>query len=183
MTDKNNNTVNAHISQSLTSKVEDLVKVFSKNYEINRPFCNRVMVKVPRTELLAIETRKQMFYKEQEFKLTKDTDFETLRISACDFWGLNQEEYSLYDDKMSHLMALNNHINHPAHSVSDYFEILKKRYPSLYLLKDELEKPEIKDNDVKNSAKIAVNNTSKTGKNLLHMVESNDKKAIEEIEI
>ena len=57
------------------------------------------MVKVPRTELLQIETRKQMFYKEQEFKLAKTTDFETLRLSCCDFWGLDRDSYSLYDNQ------------------------------------------------------------------------------------
>ena len=41
-------------------------------------------------------------------------------------------------------MALNEDEHHPAHSVSDYFEVLKMRYPSLFLLRDELEKPEIK---------------------------------------
>ena len=33
-------------------------------------------------------------------------------------------------------MALNSDNKHPAHTVSDYFEVLKMRYPSLYLLKD-----------------------------------------------
>ena len=41
-------------------------------------------------------------------------------------------------------MALNEDEHHPAHSVSDYFEVLKMRYPSLFLLRDELEKPEVK---------------------------------------
>jgi len=37
-------------------------------------------------------------------------------------------------------MALNSDEHHPAHTVSDYFEVLKMRYPSLFLLKDELER-------------------------------------------
>ena len=64
---------------------------------MTRPYCNRVMVKVPRTELLKIETRKQIIYLEQEFKLTKDTDFPTLNKMCCDFWGLDAANYSLYD--------------------------------------------------------------------------------------
>lgn len=54
-------------------------------------------------------------------------------------------------------MALNQDEHHPAHSVSDYFEVLKVRYPALYLLKNELEKPdsiEQLDQKVKDSAKI-----------------------------
>ena len=42
-------------------------------------------------------------------------------------------------------MALNEDDHHMAHTVSDYFEVLKMRYPSLFLLRDELEKTEIKD--------------------------------------
>ena len=96
---------------------------------MTRPYCNKVMVKVPKTELLQIETRKQVVYLEQEFKLTKDTNFVTLRDMCCDFWGLKRENYSLYDAKFGHLMALNSDERHPAHSVSDYFEVLKMRYP------------------------------------------------------
>lgn len=96
------------------------------------------MVKVPKTELLQIQTRKQVVYLEQEFKLTKDTNFEILKDMCCDFWGLKKDSYSLYDAKFGHLMALNEDEYHPAHSVSDYFEVLKVRYPSLFLLKDEL---------------------------------------------
>ena len=58
---------------------------------MTRPYCNKVMVKVPKTELLQIETRKQVVYLEQEFKLTKDTNFVTLRDMCCDFWGLKRE--------------------------------------------------------------------------------------------
>jgi len=64
--------------------------VFNKEFTITRPYCNRVTVKVPKTELLQIETRKQVVYLEQEFKLTKDTNFDTLRNMCCDFWGLNR---------------------------------------------------------------------------------------------
>jgi hypothetical protein len=94
------------------------------------------MVKVAKTELLQIESQKQTVYLEQEFKLTKDTDFEVLRDMCCHFWSLDKKYYSLYDSKFNHLMALNSDEHHPAHTVSDYFEVLKMRYPSLYLLKD-----------------------------------------------
>ena len=53
-------------------------------------------------------------------------------------------------------MALNADEHHPAHSVSKYFEVLKMRYPSLFLLRDELEKPEIRDADQKASATINI---------------------------
>ena len=119
--------------------------MFQKDFTMTRPYCNRVMVKVPKTELLKIETRKQIVYLEQEFKLTKETDFPTLKDMCCDFWGLENSNYSLYDQKLGHLMALNIDEHHAAHTVSDYFEVLKLRYPSLFLLRDELEKPEIKE--------------------------------------
>ena len=51
-------------------------------------------------------------------------------------------------------MALNEDKAHPAHSVSDYFEVLKMRYPSLYLFKDQLEMKEITEALQKESAKI-----------------------------
>ena len=41
-----------------------------------------------------------------------------------------------------------------AHTVSDYFEVLKMRYPSLFLLRDELEKTDIKDLNQLESATI-----------------------------
>ena len=62
---------------------------------------------------------------------------------CCDFWGLESRNYSLYDTKFGHLMALNANEHHPAHSVSDYFEVLKMRNPSLYLLRNEREKRKI----------------------------------------
>ena len=52
-------------------------------------------------------------------------------------------------------MALNEDEHHPAHTVSDYFEVLKMRYPSLFLLRDELEKPEIKAQQQIESATIS----------------------------
>ena len=74
---------------------------------MERPYCNKVMVKVAKTELLKIDTQKQTVYLEQEFKLTKSTDFMTLKDMCCDFWGLNRDHFSLYDSKFGHLMALN----------------------------------------------------------------------------
>lgn len=111
------------------------------------------MVKVRKTELLQIETRKQIIYLEQEFKLTKKTNFETLKDMCCDFWGLESNNYSLYDTKFGHLMALNANEHHPAHSVSDYFEVLKMRNPSLFLLRNEREKTK-PDDEQKKSAII-----------------------------
>ena len=40
-------------------------------------------------------------------------------------------------------MALNEDQAHPAHSVSDYFEVLVVRYPSLYLQRDKRDLEEI----------------------------------------
>ena len=51
-------------------------------------------------------------------------------------------------------MALNEDLDHPAHSVSDYFEVLKLRYPSLYLFKDMLERDKIVETIQKEAAKI-----------------------------
>lgn len=55
---KNNQTINKHIHESLSRKVEEIVDVFKKDFSMTRPYCNRVMVKVPKTELLQIQTRK-----------------------------------------------------------------------------------------------------------------------------
>ena len=44
--------------------MEDLIEVFKKDFSMTRPYCNKVMVKVPETELLQIETRKQVVYLE-----------------------------------------------------------------------------------------------------------------------
>ena len=49
---KNNQTINKHIHESLSRKVEEIVDVFKKDFSMTRPYCNRVMVKVPKTELL-----------------------------------------------------------------------------------------------------------------------------------
>lgn len=155
MVKKNNATINKHINQSLSHKVEDLIQVFQKDFSLVRPYCNKVMVKVARTELLQIDNNKQAVYLEQEFKLTKETNFETLKDMCCHFWGLNEDKYSLYDSKFGHLMALNSDEHHPAHTVSDYFEVLKIRYPSLFLLKDELDRNELfKNREQKLSAVI-----------------------------
>ena len=51
-------------------------------------------------------------------------------------------------------MALNQDEHHLAHTVSNYFEALKMRYPSLFLLRDEREKPEIKEQVQKDSCEI-----------------------------
>ena len=131
-----------------------------------RPYCNKVMVKVARTELLQIDNKKQAVYLEQEFKLTKETNFETLKDMCCQFWGLNQDKYSLYDSKFGHLMALNSDVHHPAHTVSDYFEVLKIRYPSLFLLKDELERNDenkFKNREQKQSVTINKNGSGSGG--------------------
>ena len=50
-------------------------------------------------------------------------------------------------------MALNDDLAHPAHSVSDYFEVLVVRYPSLYLLRDKRDLEEISEAQ-KESSKI-----------------------------
>ncbi len=120
-------------------------------------------------------TRKQVVYLEQEFKLTKITNFVTLKDMCCDFWGLKRENYSLYDAKFGHLMALNSDQYHPAHSVSDYFEVLKMRYPSLYLLKDERTRTKIEEN-AKASVTINAPN-SRSGANPDNGVESSQSKA------
>jgi len=80
---------------------------------------------------------------------------------CCDFWGLKRDSYSLYDAKFGHLMALNEDEYHPAHSVSNYFEVLKVRYPSLFLLKDERSRPEIK--NVEQLASATISNASRRG--------------------
>ena len=49
---RNTQTVNKYIQASLSRKVENLVEVFNKEFTITRPYCNRVTVKVPKTELL-----------------------------------------------------------------------------------------------------------------------------------
>lgn len=149
---------------------------------MTRPYCNKVMVKVPQTELLKIETKKQVIYLEQEFKLTKDTDFPTLNKMCCDFWGLDHNNYSLYDQKYGHLMALNQDEHHLAHTVSNYFEALKMRYPSLFLLRDELEKVEIKDLVQKESAEIKAKR-GKGNSNQFNLIESKDSRADKEAAI
>lgn len=55
---RNQATINKYIHAQLSRKVEELVEVFNKEFTITRPYCNKVTVKVPKTELLQIETRK-----------------------------------------------------------------------------------------------------------------------------
>ena len=55
------------------------MEVFRKDFMLTRPYCNKVTVKVPKTELLKISSKKQIVYLEQEFKLDKETDFFTLK--------------------------------------------------------------------------------------------------------
>ena len=140
------------------------------------------MVKVAKTELLQIETAKQTVYLEQEFKLTKETNFKTLRDMCCDFWGLKRENYSLYDSKFGHLMALNLDDHHPAHTVSNYFEVLKMRYPSLFLLKDEVEKAELFKNPAQKQS-VTIDGPKGKGSGAGGFLESDDKKKDKEAEI
>ena len=49
---KKNQMIQDHIKKTLTAKVEDLIEVFRKEYTNQRPYCNKVMVKVRKTELL-----------------------------------------------------------------------------------------------------------------------------------
>ena len=51
-------------------------------------------------------------------------------------------------------MALNVDEYHPCHSVSQYFTVLKLRFPQLFLMKDEKQKQEIKNPFQKASAKV-----------------------------
>ena len=106
-----------------------------------RPYCNEVTVKVANSALMQNARRKEV-YVEQPFKITNDTSFEMLRDMSCEFWGLNKDEYSLYDQQFGHLMALNAEITHPVYRVPSYFEALKMRYPLLYLRKDNIEEQE-----------------------------------------
>ena len=59
-------------------------------------------------------------------------------------------------------MALNEDEYHPCHSVSQYFTVLKLRFPQLFLMKDERQCQEIKNPFQKASAKI-VGKASKGG--------------------
>ena len=65
-----------------------------------------------------------------------------MKDQACSFWGLEAEYYSLYDTNYGHLMALNVEEDHPVNKVSGYFEAIKTRYPSLFLLRDQKDKSE-----------------------------------------
>ena len=68
-----------------------------------------------------------------------------------------------------------------AHTVSDYFEVLKMRYPALYLLRDELEKTEIKDSSQLDSATIYAGRSR--GVNAEAQAMANDNVATKEAEI
>ena len=121
-------------------------------------------------------------YLEQEFKLTIDTNFDTLRNMCCDFWGLSKNQYSLYDEKFGHLMALNEDEHQKdIHFVSNYSHKLKKRYPQLYLLRDELEKRDVKSNVQLESATI---NSMRARSGIVEArVLSQDNRANKELEI
>ena len=46
--------------QILTRKVEDLISVFNQTEsKINRPYCNSVIVKVSKQEILKVQTKKK----------------------------------------------------------------------------------------------------------------------------
>lgn len=79
-------------------------------------------------------------------------------------------------------MALNSDEHHPAHSVSDYFEVLKLKSPSLYLLKDELEKTKITNQLQKESAMIDVPGR-REGKSEKVLIESKDDKTKQDNDI
>ena len=51
-------------------------------------------------------------------------------------------------------MALNDDEYHPCHSVSQYFTVLKLRFPQLFLIKEEKQQQEIKNPFQKQSCKI-----------------------------
>ena len=68
-----------------------------------------------------------------------------LRDMCCDFWNLDSTKFSLYDHNFGHLMALNAETNHQVHRVTQYFEVLKMRYPLLYMLEDNIEKQALDD--------------------------------------
>ena len=91
-----NNQLIRPISSSLTYKVEELVKLFRKEQKVKRPYCNEVIIKVSDSDMLQ-STKKKKTYKEQSFRITIDTSFEMLRDMACEFWAMNQNEFSLYD--------------------------------------------------------------------------------------
>ena len=82
-----------------------------------RPFVNSINVKLwskdLSTSLMIIAARenvtirkKKAEFVEQKFKITKETTFEDLKIAACDFWGLENLRFSLYDENFHDLMSL-----------------------------------------------------------------------------
>ena len=80
-----------------------------------------------------------------------------LRDMCCDFWNLDSTKFSLYDHNFGHLMALNAETNHQVHRVTQYFEVLKMRYPLLYMLEDNIEKQAL-DDEQRRSARIQTQN-------------------------
>jgi hypothetical protein len=50
----------------------------------------------------------------------------------------------LFGHKFENIMCMNQKADHPAHRVSAYFELLRLRYPQLYLLKPDLEETKLK---------------------------------------
>ena len=84
-------------------------------------------------------SRSKVEWVEQEFVLTPQSTFASLLKEATAFWGpeVCEEDFQLFGHKFENLMCLNADPKHPAHRVSAYFELLRTRYPLLYLLRTE----------------------------------------------
>ncbi len=147
--------------KALETKITENVLILTNPSEHYRPYCNSVLVKLPRSEIMKMPTRNTVEYEEQWFKLSQETTFQQLLHQCCQFWGLTQEDFSLFGQKFENIMCLNIKSDHPAHRVSSFFELLRLRYPQLYLLRPDLEETKIKPVQ-KLSSKIKSNSKAKT---------------------
>ncbi len=86
-------------------------------------------------------SRSKVEYIEQKFVLSSQTTFQQLLAECSMFWSLDPEEFSLFGSKFENIMCLNQQKDHPAHYVTSYFELLRIRYPLLYLLRPENSQP------------------------------------------
>ena len=103
--------------------------------KIHRPYCNTVLVRVPKSYLYHEKhdlNPKKVEYTEQLFALELHTTFEQLRNQACAFWNLQQDEYLLFGHKFESISFLS---PDGRDSLAAFFEHLRVRHPLLHLLR------------------------------------------------
>lgn len=140
---KSDQTHKAEIDNQINAYLDSVLEVIKTPQQIDRPYANVVLVKMPKHEGSNLPRPQKIDYIEQKFVLTHETTFTQLLKECCAFWGVPQAQFQLFGHKHENLMSLNSDPLHPAHRVSHYFQILRLRYPSLHLLRPNTEKAQL----------------------------------------